>query len=391
MDRFEFSEPKLSDNEVETAREKGVKLYDGDHKTTFERGVIILTSHRLLWGHHDDIIQGSTCLALPLRLIVFVEEESSSGFGFSKSTKVVLHLSEPYKDRNLGPIVKSLYDYIKLSFKEGLQNNIIHHIQSNIVLRKWEKEPLLLTRPTGSQNRAIKLRTGIVGIERSIQEKQKATDHSISTAFQDLSKLMTTAKDMVHLSKSISDKIREKQGEITEDETVRFKSYLLSLGIDDPVTRDSFRNSSEFHKSLARQLSDFLHIPIEEVGGMMSLADVYCRVNRARGLELLSPEDLLTACHLMSSLDLPLRLHRFDSGVMVLQLATHNDEAIVSTTQQLIKENGSQSAEQLAQAVGISVILAKERLLATERAGKACRDDTIEGLRFYPNLFLEKT
>jgi ESCRT-II complex subunit VPS36 len=51
---------------------------------------------------------------------------------------------------------------------------------------------------------------------------------------------------------------------------------------------------------------------------------------------------------------------------------------------------GSLSAEQLAQELGISVVLAKERLLAAEKAGKACRDDTIEGLRFYPNLFMER-
>lgn len=29
---------------------------------------------------------------------------------------------------------------------------------------------------------------------------------------------------------------------------------------------------------------------------MMALADVWCRINRARGLELISPEDLLNAC-----------------------------------------------------------------------------------------------
>lgn len=54
----------------------------------------------------------------------------------------------------------------------------------------------------------IKLRTGIVGIERGIQEKQKATDDNISVSFQDLSKLMAMANDMVHISKSISAKIR---------------------------------------------------------------------------------------------------------------------------------------------------------------------------------------
>lgn len=32
----------------------------------------------------------------------------------------------------------------------------------------------------------------------------------------------------------------------------------------------------------------------------MTLPEVYCRVNRARGVELLSPEDLLNACQALS-------------------------------------------------------------------------------------------
>lgn len=61
---------------------------------------------------------------------------------------------------------------------------------------------------TKSQLPAIKLRSGIVGIERSLQEKHKATDESISIAFQDLDKLMKMAKDMVKLSRTISTKIK---------------------------------------------------------------------------------------------------------------------------------------------------------------------------------------
>jgi len=44
--------------------------------------------------------------------------------------------------------------------------------------------------------------------------------------------------------------MKEKQGEISEDETVQFKSYLMSLGIDDPVTRDNFKSSSQYYASL---------------------------------------------------------------------------------------------------------------------------------------------
>jgi ESCRT-II complex subunit VPS36 len=55
-----------------------------------------------------------------------------------------------------------------------------------------------------------------------------------------------------------------------------------------------------------------------------------------------------------------------------------------------LEDQGSLSAEELAQALGISVLLAKERLLTTEKHGKACRDESIEGLRFYPNHFLQR-
>ncbi|XP_066589061.1 vacuolar protein-sorting-associated protein 36 [Prorops nasuta] len=236
----------------------------------------------------------------------------------------------------------------------------------------------------------IKPRTGIIGIERSLQEQQKATDESITIAFQDLRRLMEMAKDMVSISKTISAKIRERQGDITEDETVRFKSYLMSLGIDDPVTRDGYKSSNEYFKELAREFAQILEEPIKEVGGMMMLTDVYCRVNRARGLQLLSPEDVLNASRQLAPLSLPIVLRVFESGVMVLQVRSHDDNAVAEFISNLLWDKGSMTAEELAQSEGISVLLAREKLLVTEKNGKACRDDSIEALRFYPNKFLEE-
>ncbi|GJQ65317.1 putative ubiquitin binding protein [Trypoxylus dichotomus] len=373
-------------NEYIVAEEVNVRLYDGDHKTVFESGEIRITTHRVIWCNPGELEAGKIILSLPLFLIKYVQEESPSTFSFSKSKKLVLHLHEPLPDRNEGPQMNSLYDYIKLSFREGYKRNIISVIHNCLQERRWE----LKVEQSLKKISQIKLRTGIVGIERSIQEKQKATDKSISIAFQDLDKLMMMAKDMVRLSNNISTKIREKQGDITEDETVRFKSYLLSLGIDDPVTRDSYKSDNQYYRSLAKQISDIIAAPIADVGGMMALTDVFCRVNRARGLELLSPEDLLNACRIMDSLNLPLKLYQFDSGVKVLQLQTLDNENVANTTYELIEEKGSLTAEELARLLNISVILARQRLLVTETCGKCCRDESIEGLRFYPNLFLSK-
>ena len=46
---------------------------------------------------------------------------------------------------------------------------------------------------------------------------------------------------------------------------------------------------------LSRQLADFLEKPLQQSGGIMTLPDVYCLYNRARGTELVSPDDLLQA------------------------------------------------------------------------------------------------
>lgn len=72
------------------------------------------------------------------------------------------------------------------------------------------------------------------------------------------------------------------------------------------------------------------------MGGMMALTDVFCRVNRARSLELLSPEDILNACRLMESLDLPLKLFQFSSGVMVLQLTSLDTDTVAEATSILV-------------------------------------------------------
>lgn len=115
-------------------------------------------------------------------------------------------------DRNEGPQPSSIYNFIKLSFKEGYSGDFVSVLNDIMQKKRWEASQIS---PTASASKPtppnIKLRTGIVGIERSIQEKQKQTDESISLAFQDLSKLMVMAKDMVFLSQNISTKIRVSQ------------------------------------------------------------------------------------------------------------------------------------------------------------------------------------
>lgn len=290
----------------------------------------------MFWGRAGDIPRGNTVLCLKLKYVLSLDEEIASSFVFGKKKRIILHLRSPDRDKIPGPMDNSTASFIKLSGRNGLDDNFICALNETILTKLWEivEPPQQNTEQSKGESPAavlprIKLRTGIVGIERGLQERQKATDDNIQLAFKDLNKLMAMAKDMVGISKVISSKIRERQGDISEDETVRFKSYLMSLGIDDPVTRDNFETSSQYYKSLSMQLCEMLLDPLIEMGGMMSMADVYCRVNRARGLELLSPEDLLNACKLLNG---PMKLRQFPSGAMVIQLESHDDESVAKDT-----------------------------------------------------------
>lgn len=70
---------------------------------------------------------------------------------------------------------------------------------------------------------------------------------------------------MVDISKIISRKIKEQKGEISEDETVQFKSYLLSLGINDPVTRETHGTGLKYYRELAREVAKVIEKPLQVI------------------------------------------------------------------------------------------------------------------------------
>lgn len=371
MDRFEYAKPDPAETVI--CRHGGVTLYDGDYKTSFHRGNIILTATRIFWT------SGDAWLSLQLRYIVYIESAVTDTLFGSKTKTILIHLL-PSDNKIPGPVACATGDYIKFDFKDKIPDRFLDVFQQTVGEKKW-----LVTKISQ------KIRTGIGGIEKNIYEKQKASDVSITEAFKDLDRLMITAKDMVTLSKNISEKIKEKQGAISDDETVQFKSYLLGLGVDDPVTRSSFNDSNAYLNTLCKEIIKIIRVSLEEVGGTMALAEVYCRVNRARGLDLLSPEDLMHACYLMNSdTSSPVKLKKFDSGVLALQSSLCDESITLKKTVEALQKNGSLSAQELSTLIGVSVVLAKEYLLSAEKNGRSCRDESIEGLRFYLNKFLDE-
>lgn len=117
-----------------------------------------------------------------------------------------------------GPAVVSPFHFVKFSFKDGIDPTFSKALSEAVAAKVWEQStpvssPISLTNSGNSGKPSVvptssKIRSGIVGIERSIEEQHRATDESITVAFKDLTKLMEKAKDMVAISKNISNKIR---------------------------------------------------------------------------------------------------------------------------------------------------------------------------------------
>eukprot|EP00088_Acartia_fossae_P071478 TRINITY_DN9811_c0_g1_i1.p1 TRINITY_DN9811_c0_g1~~TRINITY_DN9811_c0_g1_i1.p1 ORF type:complete len:364 (+),score=76.27 TRINITY_DN9811_c0_g1_i1:99-1190(+) len=345
------------ENEAKISQLEKVKLYDGDGKTLDTDGTIELTTHRLIWS------KGDGHLSLPLSLIKSSTYEEGS---FMRSDKIYLKLSNGAATRIGG--------------KSGVD-------QLNQLIVQTVREEKWVVKPAVRMPAKKEIRSGIAGIEKKLQQKAASDSKNISKAFQDLDRLIEMAKPMVALSKSISNKIREKQGDITEDETIQFKSYLLSLGVDDPVTKDSAGSDKKYYQGLAKEMFLVLDQPIQDAGGMMTLTDAYVRVNRARGLALVSPEDLLHACKMLKELNLPLTVQTFDSGVIVLKSSNITEEEYIEKIVYLTEAFEKISADQLAKELKLSVLLAGERLQSAANNGHILVDQSIHGLTYYPNKF----
>ncbi|MCP9259417.1 Vacuolar protein-sorting-associated protein 36 [Dirofilaria immitis] len=343
-----------------------VGIYDGDVKQTiYEHGTASLTLHRIIWADSND----PDCrLILHHSLVAGIEKHHKSVF--RRGGKIILSLHPKPLGQQRGPVLSSFFNYIRLVFRSGGEDEFFEKYKEALGMNMWERVSsgfaMSSTITLRNCNTVMPRAVGIAGIEKRLAENHHRTHESINQAFEDMNRLMEYAREM----------------------TVRFKTYLLSLGVSDPVTKSAVGSNVEYYEKLAGELAVVLYTPLKECGGMMTLSDVYCRVNRARGLELLSPEDILNACEMLKQTNLPISLNRFESGVIVVQLKEMSVETTVENTAELVLAMGTCNATKLAKCLGITVILAKERLLAAEAQAKLCRDDTVEGLTFYPNRFI---
>ena len=93
------------------------------------------------------------------------------------------------------------------------------------------------------------------------------------------------------------------------------------------VTKDSA--GKKYIDELSRELESYLNKVLHKYGGVLSIIDFYCMYNRARGTNLVSPEDIRSACERFNSNpSCKVELKKYEtSGVVVVQSKSFNENA----------------------------------------------------------------
>ncbi|KAL3475281.1 amidase signature domain-containing protein [Aspergillus californicus] len=318
-------------------------------------------------------------------------------------------------------------DHIKLSFRQGGEKIFLERLRGALVQRKWllYNAPPAPQQPSQSQptsspdvlgasiGAATPTQTrlpgvGIAGLERRGLETRRNNEVVIGNAFEDLEALMASAKQIVALAETLG-----RESGMASDETSAETSAVLSesaaaLGM--VTTKDMLGSSavnlylSELSRNLAEYLTDDRKGVLQKEGGIMSLIDLWAVFNRSRnGVELVSPSDFQRAAEQWEKLKLPVRLRRFKSGLLVVQRYDWTDEKTIRQLQDWMAEHRQippadsvpwdwrlfglpVTAQETAQRFGWSVGVAAEELEMAEDKGILCREEGIEGLKFWTNF-----
>lgn len=303
---------------------------------------------------------------------------------------------------------------VKISFRGGGDKILYERLKGAITQRKWllqgappmpNSNFLAMENASGGtgelREQGRKKIVGIAGLEQRGLEMRKNNELVIGTAFEDLEALMASAKEIVALAESFS------RGGGSEANALLAES-ASQLGL--VTTKDIAGSSNEslYLSELSRNLAEFLtddsRAILRKAGGIISLVDLWAIFNRARGgVELVSPMDFEKAARLWEELKLPVRLRTFKSGVMVVQSKDRTDETTIKALLGCMHDLHEIPPEQevawdwqafgrgvtsldVAERFGWSLGVAEEELEMAEERGVLCREEGIEGLKFWENF-----
>ena len=142
---------------------------------------------------------------------------------------------------------------------------------------------------------------------------------------------------------------------------------MFNMGMTDNFTSHVSKEISgkKFYQDLAREVEKFLDQVINQqrFSGVIGLIDLFCLYNRARGTDLISPEDMNIACVALDQFSNKYMLKQYaKSGIKTIQLKTFNEIAYYEKLNKILIENPGMTADKLATYLKINLSLVKEHV-----------------------------
>ncbi|TKA80104.1 hypothetical protein B0A49_02449 [Cryomyces minteri] len=446
--------PSLLPDETLLFVQDAVGLYEGKYKLpNYQNGHAYLTSHRACYVDNEEPRKHAVAIDLkdvdrPEFYAGFLKSSPKITFYPKASKRASLAARNPSVSHaassnpitppeSPAPILNGTSDgddvvaSLKFSFRAGGEKVFFERLKGALVQRKWllQSAPPVpkpsrqsgeyRTSTPGYEERSDAVtereRTvGIAGLERRGIELRKNNELVLGNAFEDLEALMTSAKEIVALAEQFASQANTGTEGSSSEAKALLSQSASALGL--VTTRDMLGSSSgseslyvsELSRNLAEFLTDDAQGLLKREGGIMSLVDLWAVFNRARGgVELVSPMDFEKAAQLWDKLKLPIRLRRFKSGLLVVQGRDRTDEKTVASLLAWLKGLHSKSpssevswdwprygrgvtAQEVAERFGWSVGVASEELEMAEERGALCREQGIDGIRFWQNFFIEE-
>jgi len=275
-------------------------------------------------------------------------------------------------------------------------------LERSIARRAWEDSTRVeQTKKVISSKGSIDNKVGVGAILAKNKARHDEAKRASNDAFSgDVEDLMAEARGLAEIINkyvaTLDKKRRKEQGTAVqrdEDED-KLTDMLQNMGMTSAVTRATAGSNKLYYHQLARQLADFMMVGnrLSHAGGMITLTDVYCLFNRARGSNLISPDDLLYVSDLLKDLDLGMTKRSFPSGVIVIQSDEYDDEIVSAELKAAAEKTWADNksgitALDASKSLKIPAILALEQLQSAESLGLLCRDVTLEGVRFFSNIY----
>ncbi|KAK9478060.1 EAP30/Vps36 family-domain-containing protein [Lipomyces japonicus] len=289
-------------------------------------------------------------------------------------------------------------NHVKISFRAGGEKLLVEKLKQVLQDQRWElhhRKPVRHRHHSSHQENVTLPKIGIHGLERlSVQDRRKNAE--LMDSLNDLNSLMLKAKEMVSLAENFALRLSVAPGVPIEARNA-LRESSKALGLSSPiVVREMAGNGGDniFYAELARHIAEFLDsgVLVRE-GGILTLFDLFALYNRARGISLISPTDFYNACETIETLQLPFRLRKFRSGVVVVREAYFSDEKINNLIMTWLRDESQSrgvhvgvTAHEVNQKFGWSVTVGEEELDILDESARLCRDITVEGTRFYENL-----